>query len=254
LASTDSIFILEQLILRDFKIRYRNTSLGVFWCFLNPLIMVGVYTFVVGVVFKNLAIPHYPLFVLCGIICYNYFTLAWTQGTYSLTAHASLLKRVVLRREVIPISSVLANGIHFVMQLGLVLVFTLASGLPITAAWFWLPVPILILVASVCGLALLFSTLDVYLRDTRFIVESVCLVLLWLTPVFYSESMVPAKFRAFYLFNPISAAAVCFRQIVIDHRAPDFEPIQHGLISAGVLLIAGFFVFDGFKKNFGDHL
>jgi ABC-type polysaccharide/polyol phosphate export permease len=229
-------------------------SLGVLWSVMNPLIMVGVYSFVVGVVFRNLSIPHFPLFVLCGIICYNYFTLAWTQGTYSLTANAALLKRAAVVREVIPISSVLANGIHFVMQLGLVLIFTLGSGLPLTAAWFWLPVPILILVASVCGLALLFSTLDVYLRDTRYVVESVCLVLLWLTPVFYSETMVPAKFRALYLFNPVSAAMVCFRQIVIGQRTPDFEPIQHGLISAGVLLIAGFFVFDGFKKNFGDHL
>jgi ABC-type polysaccharide/polyol phosphate export permease len=246
--------VLEQLVLRDFKIRYRNMSLGVLWSLLNPLIMVGVYSFVVGVMFRNLSIPHFPLFVLCGIICYNYFTLAWTQGTYSLTANAPLFRHVALAREVIPISSVLANGIHFLMQFGLVLVFTLASGLPVTLAWFWLPVPILILVASVSGLALLFSTLDVYLRDTRYVVESVCLVLLWLTPVFYSESMVPAKFRTLYLFNPISAAIVCFRQIVIGQRAPDFAPAQHGLILAGALLIAGFFVFDGFKKNFGDHL
>jgi len=254
LASNDSIFVLEQLILRDFKIRYRNMSLGVLWSLLNPLIMVGVYSFVVGVVFRNRSIPHFPLFVLCGIICYNYFTLAWIQGTYSLTQNASLLKRFALAREVIPISSVLANGIHFLMQLGLILVFTLGAGLSVTAAWFWLPVPILILVVAVSGLALLFSTLDVYLRDTRYVVESVCLVLLWLTPVFYSETMVPAKFRTIYLFNPISAGVMTMRQIVIGQRTPDFEPIAYGLFSAIVLLTTGFFVFNGLKKNFGDHL
>lgn len=229
-------------------------SLGVLWSLVNPLIMVGVYSFAVGVVFRNRSVPHFPLFVLCGIICYNYFTLAWTQGTYSLTANASLLKRVSVAREVIPIASVLANGIHFIMQLGLVLIFTLGAGLPVTLAWFWLPVPILILVASVCGLALLFSTLDVYLRDTRYVVESVGLVLLWLSPVFYSESAVPEKFRTLFLFNPISAAMVCFRQIVIGLRVPDIEPVRNGLTSAAVLLFVGFLVFNGFKKNFGDHL
>jgi ABC-type polysaccharide/polyol phosphate export permease len=192
--------------------------------------------------------------VLCGIICYNYFTLAWTQGTYSLTTNSSLVKRVAVAREMIPISTVLANGIHFLMQLSLVLVFTLASGLPLTVEWFWLPVPIAMLIASVCGLALLFSTLDVYLRDIRYVVESACLILLWLTPVFYSETAVPQKLRPFFMFNPLGAAMMCFRQIVIGQQAPAFEPVQHGLISAGVLLLAGFLVFDGFKKNFGDHL
>lgn len=229
-------------------------SLGVLWSLLNPLIMVSVYSFVVGVVFRNLSIPHYPLFVLCGIICYNYFTLAWAQGTSSVVASAALVKGVSVRREVIPISSVLANGIHFLMQFALVLVFTLAAGLSVTSAWLWLPVPILILVVSVSGLVLFFSTLDVYLRDTRYVVESVCLVLLWLTPVFYSESMVPAKFRTLYLLNPISAAVTCMRQIVIAGRIPDFEPIAYGLLSAGVMLAAGLLIFDSMKKNFGDHL
>lgn len=130
--TANSLFILEQLVVRDFKIRYRNMSLGILWSLLNPLVMVAAYSFVAANVFRNFSIQHYPLFVLCGVICFNYFSVSWIHGTSSITSSAALLKRLSLAREVIPVSTVLANGVHFLLQFGLVLIFTLASGLAIT--------------------------------------------------------------------------------------------------------------------------
>lgn len=250
----NSLFILEQLIVRDFKIRYRNMSLGILWSLLNPLVMVGAYSFVAANVFRNFSIPHYPLFVLCGVICFNYFSLSWIHATHSVTSSASLLKRLSLTREIIPVSTVLANGIHFLLQFGLMLVFTLASGIAITRSWLWLPLVLALLLLSVTGLALLFSAADVYVRDTRYVVESVCLILFWLTPVFYSETMVPAKYRTLYLLNPAASAIVAMRQIVLDHRAPDLDVLLFALLSTTALLITGLFVFNELKSRFGDHL
>ncbi|MGH9722127.1 MAG: ABC transporter permease [Bryobacteraceae bacterium] len=251
--SGDYRFLAGNLILKDFRIRYRNMSLGAFWSLLNPLVMMGVLVFVFGKIFTN-DTPHYPAFVLCGLVPYNFFTLAWASGTSSLVENAGLIKRVPVPREVIPVTSVLSNCVHLLIQIALLLVFVLGSGLLPNRYWLWLPVIWALDIIFVCGMALLFSGINVYIRDTRYVVESVNLVLFWLVPVFYGFERIPPQYHDVYQFNPVAAVVMALRKILLEGQPPAASTLTNLTLISAVSLAVGLFIFRRLKPRFYDYL
>ncbi len=253
-AGHNFMFVVSSLVMRDFRVRYRNMSLGILWSLANPLIMMLVLTFVFKNVFPNSSVKNYPAFALIGLISYNFFSLAWSSSTTSLSYNAGLVKRVRMMREIIPIASVLAQSIHFLIQILLVLIFVVALGMYPNREWLWI-VPILAVeLVFVSGLALLCSAFDVYLRDTRYLVDSAVTVMFWLTPVFYPVELIPVRFRTAYELNPIAAVIVCLRRVLLDAKMPSLQTLGLGGIVASGLFLIGLFVFDRIKGNFCDYL
>ncbi|GIU74919.1 MAG: transport permease protein [Bryobacteraceae bacterium] len=246
-------FVVSELILRDFRIRYRNMSLGVFWALLNPLTMVVLLTFVFTKIFRS-QIPHYPLYVLCGLIPYNFFTLAWVTATTSVSENPALVKRVRMPAALLPLVAVLSNTIHLLIQLTLIVALVAWYRLPVTWHYAWLPVIWGLELIFIYGLGLATSSLYVVLRDVRYLVESVNLVLFWLVPIFYSFAMVPQDFRGLYEFNPVAALVLATQHVVLGHRSPPASLLWKMTLVACVFLASGAWIFARLRRRFYRYL
>jgi ABC-type polysaccharide/polyol phosphate export permease len=228
-------------------------SLGVFWSLLNPLVTMFALTFVFTKIFTTNE-KNFPVFVLCGLVPFNFFAMAWSTGTGSLLDNSSIIKKVPVPREVVPIATVLGNCVHLLIQIGLLLGFTLAFGIGVNRQWLWLPVVWGLDIIFVCGLALISAAVNVYVRDTRYIVESANAVIFWLVPIFYSFTIIPDPYKDIYALNPVAALVMAQRNILLSAQAPPTSLLIKLALISFLMFGFGLWGFRRLKAGFYDYL
>ena len=187
-----------------------------------------------------------------GLLPYNFFALAWSTGTESVVGNGPLIKNVPFQRELVPLSVVLGNTLHYLLQL-LLLLIAVAFVRGVNVQWLWLPAVLVLQLVFVSGLTLVTAALDVYYRDVAYVVNALTLVLFWLCPIFYGFENVPGKYAWLYEVNPVAAVILIMRRIFLDGVPPGFTIVKLAAVSV-LTLWAGYMVFVRMEKDFSDYL
>lgn len=238
-------FLIKQLVSRDFKAKYKRSILGVFWSFLNPLLTMIVQY----VVFSNLFrfdIPYYPVYLLSGIIVFNYFSEACGMALTSIIGNATLITKVYVPKYIYPLTRILSSLVNLLISMIPLIIVTMLSGLYPTKAYLLIPFMLVCLAMFCLGLGMLLSAAMVFFRDIQFLWGVLTMIWMYLTPIFYPESILPERVVWVLKVNPLYYFINFLRSCVMDGVSP--EPVvyvQCFLISLCVLAVGAWV----FKKS-----
>ena len=242
-------FLIKQMVSRDFKTKYKRSALGALWSLLNPLLTLAVQYFVFSTLFSN-AIENYPIYLLIGIICYNFFTEAVGMNVTSITGNASLITKVYMPKYIFPVARALSSLINLVISLIPLIFFLVITKTKVALSWLLVPFPIACLFVFSLGFGMLLATMMVFFRDTAFLWGIISMFWMYLTPIFYSADIIPPQYISFYKMNPLYHIIGFMRTCFIEGHSP--EPIAY-LICAAMsfaMLILGLLVFKKQQDKF----
>lgn len=238
--------LLWSLVVRDIKVRYHQTFLGVLWAVLQPLAFMLIFTLVFarfGQISSHTDVP-YPLFSYTGLVPWTFFATSLSLAVNSIAANMSLVKKIYFPREVFPIGVVLGCLVDFFIAGALLVGMMALYKVPFNREWSWLVWLVGLEVAWLIAICLVISALNVFYRDIKYIVPLVVQLGLFVTPVIYSASRVPAHLQQWYMLNPMAVIIEGIRQVVLEARAPAIEPL---VISTALVTVVGLLAYAYFK-------
>ena len=271
--------LLLSLVRKELKIKYKNSTLGFVWSMLNPMLTLVVYYFVFQVVLHN-GIPQFALYLLCGLLVWNFFSTALPGATQAVVANAGIVKKVSFPREVLALAPVGAALFFFGLQALILVAAMVVFG--VMPAWSYLPLLIpavvgLVLFAS--SLAIFLSAVNVYLRDTQHLLELVLMAWFWGTPIAYQFQLVANRLPAIhlptwvFLLNPITPVVITFQRALYARPDPVsttgaviqllpsnvdmmwyLAPLLGVIAVSAVLYVAALAVFNRLEGNFAEEL
>ncbi len=245
--------LLFNITLRQIKVRYKQSVLGISWAILRPLSMMAIFT----VVFSKFAkvptdgIP-YPIFSYCALLPWTFFTASLNAGVSSMVANSNLIKQIYFPREIFPISSILAGLFDFIIASVIFIGMMVFYKIELTPAALYVFPLLLIMIVFSLVLSLFLSAFNVYYRDVGHAVPFLLQLLMFAAPVVYSVSSVPEKYRFVYMLNPLAVIIDGFRRTVILGMAPDKIFTLTAVVSVSVMFIFSYWYFKKVEMKFAD--
>jgi ABC-type polysaccharide/polyol phosphate export permease len=250
--------LIHSLVARELKARYRGSVLGFFWSFINPLLLLLIYTFVFKYVMPAAVTgaDPYPLFMFCGLLPWTWFASSLQESSNVLIAGGNLIKKVLFPAEILPIVTVTANMVHFFLALPILVLFLVVFRAPLTVTeLLWFPVVVLVQYVFTVGCALILSALTVHFRDIKDILANIITLWFFATPIIYPYFNAPPIAKRFLNLNPFAHLAISYQEIL-------FFPGPFGhwkwLVALGIASVAffffGYFVFDRLRDSFAEEV
>ena len=243
--------LLKNNVKKEIRGRYKNSILGVFWTFLNPLLQLAVYAFIFPLIL-NTTQEYYVIFVCVGLIPWTFFTTSVSQSTGTIIANGNIIKKVYFPREILPISVVTSGMVNFVISTIIIVVFCLIYGLGITKYIVFYPFVLLIQYILQLGISFVLSALTVYFRDLEHFVQIILQVMFYATPIVYGMNSIPEAFSFVIKLNPMAHLIEGYRAIFYDQTIPNMVNLGILLGLSIVFCVAGYFIFRKLQKGFAE--
>jgi lipopolysaccharide transport system permease protein len=241
------------LVAKQLKLRYRGSVLGFCWTLLNPLLLMLVYTLVFSVYFR-VAVDRYPAFLFSGLLPWIWFASSLQQGVTCILDGAGLVTRSRFPAEVLPVVTVTANTVNFVLTVPLLFLFLLAFQVRLGPPLLVLPVLVALQYVLTLGPVLILAAANVYFRDLQHIILHLLTVMQFLTPVFYPVSLIPEPFRAWIFLNPLAVLISAYQDVLYFGRLPAWPPLLGLLVLAAAMLSVAVAMFTRSKRTFVEAL
>jgi ABC-type polysaccharide/polyol phosphate export permease len=242
-------YLFTQLVRRELRQKYMGSALGVLWYLANPLVLMGAYTLMFGVVLKVTALPDYPLFLMVGLLAWTFFQQSLLAAAPSLIDQGGLVRKARFPREAIPGSTVAVQLVTYLAVLVLLLPIIIAVRGTFTPALLLLPVLVALLFCFALGCALIVSVLHAYFRDVAPILTAALLPWFFLTPIYFEPSQV--KFTADHpvvrwlleWVNPVAPFVESMRSILYHGNVGDWARVLYAFVAAALAIVLGRAVF-----------
>ncbi len=245
--------LINALVVRGLKARYRGSILGFFWTFLNPLLLMLVYLLVFRVILKT-NIKNYSVFVFTGLLPWMWFSTAMTDGVNSIVGGANLITKVLFPPQVMSTVPVFINMINFILSLPLLFLFMFIAKMPIGIPLIAIIPIIIIQLILTEGLVLIVSSINVYFRDFQQIVINFLMLGFFVTPIIYNMSQVPKRFRFIFSLNPMTLLIRSYQWIFYYNAFPNWLHLLYLLLFSIVVLFIGVYIFEKLKEAFPEFI
>jgi ABC-type polysaccharide/polyol phosphate export permease len=240
--------VLAALVSREVAARYRGSVLGYLWTQLNPLLLLLVYT-VVFRVYLRIDMEHYAVYLLCGLLAWEWFGSTLGTAATSITQGGDLAKKALLPMQLLPTVKVLTNLVNFMFGLPVLAAALLLTGHWPSIHWLWVPVLVGLQLMLVQGLATAVSALTVRFRDVQFLIVNFLTFAFFLTPICYPLSLVPERFQPLVLFNPMGALVVSYQDVLFFGRCPRPAALLFVVAAGLITLFVGARIFEAMRTE-----
>ena len=241
------------LIWRDIKVRYKQTALGAAWAIIQPVFTMLVFTLFFGRLAKmpSDGVP-YHLFSMAGLVPWTFFANGLVQSSNSTVGSAQLIQKVYFPRLVIPVAAVLSGVVDFLLSFSVLIALILAAGVSITAGVLWLPLLLLLALATALGVGLWLAALNVLYRVVRYILPFVVQLWMFATPIAYPSSLLHEPWRTVYGLNPMVGVVEGFRWALLGTKTAPGPILAVSAVASVALLIGGAYYFRRMERTFAD--
>jgi ABC-2 type transport system permease protein len=238
--------LLFELVGRDIKIRYRRSVLGLLWTILNPILMMLIMTLVFSSIFR-FDIENFPVYFFAGNILFSFVIEATTNSLHSVTGNGDLIRKIYVPKYLFPMSNVLSSIVNLVASFFAMLLVMLFTKVPIHATMFLTPIILGYVIVFSLGLGMILATIQVFFRDTSHIYGVFSMAWMYLTPIFYPESLLADKMNFLLTLNPMVHFIRYMREIILYQSVPSYSENMTCFSISLIILIIGTVIF--YKKQ-----